>query len=93
MGAPRSGRTDPNKEPPVPEHLSALVSDILRLDVLKEAGATFSYPDALSPLQWVGLEALTNARRRHQEKDHELRQREQDRQASMAKLHKLSHGG
>jgi hypothetical protein len=84
---------------PIPGHLSALVSDVLRLDVLKEAGATFAYPDSLTPLQWSGLEALTNARRRYQAKDPNpqknepaSQQTQAQRQATAAHLAQLSHG-
>jgi hypothetical protein len=70
----------------VPGHLSPLISDVLRLDLLREAGATFPYPDALTPLQWAGLGALTSARRKDQEKEFEARRKDDGQSSETARL-------
>jgi hypothetical protein len=36
----------------------------IRLDSLKEGGARFDYPNALSPYEWALIEALQMARRK-----------------------------
>jgi hypothetical protein len=60
-----------------PGHLFAVIVEALRLDRLRETGATFSYPDALTPVQWAALDALTIARRRDQQEDFESKRQDQ----------------
>src|SRR5262249_6636754 len=69
-----------------PGHLSAPIIETLRLDDLKQAGATFAYPDALSPLGWAGLRALQGARAKDQEKDWQQRRKSQDEHSEQARL-------
>jgi hypothetical protein len=69
-----------------PGHLSALIVETLRLDELKEGGATFAYPDALSALQWLSIQALVTARRKDQENDYQMRRKDQAQNAETARL-------
>lgn len=85
------GKSELREEDETPGHLMALVSDILRLDALKEAGATFAYPDALAPIQWLGLEVLINARRRSENNGYKERQQKAEQQRQIGELQRLSH--
>src|SRR5262244_1971176 len=69
-----------------PGHLSALIIETLRLDDLKQSGATFAYPDVLSPLQWEGLRALQRARAKDQEKDWQARRKNAEQQSEQGRL-------
>jgi hypothetical protein len=69
-----------------PGHLSTLIIEVLRLDELKESGATFAYPETLSPLEWAGLQALQRARRRDQEKDMQDRRKKSEQDKEQARL-------
>lgn len=69
-----------------PGHLSTLIVETLRLDELKEAGATFAYPDTLTPLQWAGLQALQHARAKDREKDFQSRKAQAEQNSAQAQL-------
>lgn len=50
----------------IPPHLDQPAQLALRFDGLKEGGARFDYPDALTPYEWTLIEALQIARRKGQ---------------------------
>lgn len=59
----------------MPAHLGYPASVATRLENLKEGGARFDYPTALTPFEWATIEALQHARRIEQiEQDKELEQ-------------------
>ena len=51
--------TKPGSQPP---HLAEAISQVLRLDRLREGGARFQFPDALTPLEWAAIDALQCSR-------------------------------
>ncbi len=66
----------------MPAHLGNPASVAVRLDNLKEGGARFDYPNALTPFEWTVIEALQSARRsdlaeegKSAKKESELQQR------------------
>lgn len=69
-----------------PGHLSVLIIEAMRLEELKEAGATFAYPDTLSPLEWCCLQAIKRARRKDEEKDMESRRKKTEANSEQARL-------
>jgi hypothetical protein len=79
-------------EEALPGHLSALIIDALRLDRLRETGATFSYPDALTPVQWAALDALTIARRRDQQEDFESKRQDQQERERRQRAAQMASG-
>lgn len=51
--------TKPGSQPP---HLAEAISQVLRLDRLREGGAQYQFPNALTPLEWAAIDALQMAR-------------------------------
>ena len=51
--------TKPGSEP---QHLTRAISAALELDELHRAGATFAFPDVLTPYEWTLRRAITTAR-------------------------------
>lgn len=52
----------------MPRGYADAIAEALSLDELKDIGATFAYPDALSSFQWASLRALERARQRERDR-------------------------
>jgi hypothetical protein len=64
-------RIDEDQAAEPPPHLVVHVVEAMRLDRLKDGGATFPYPDSLSVIDWTMLDALQTARRKDNAQDDE----------------------
>ncbi len=75
-----------NRSIAMPPHLGYPASVATRLENLKEGGARFDYPNALTPFEWSAIEGLQRARRIEQiESDKEM-EKEADLQRRKAEL-------
>jgi len=70
----------PTKASEQPADLSHWVSIALRLERLKEGGAVYAYPDALTPGEWAAMDALKMARA--EDDDHANRDRAEKQSAA-----------
>lgn len=75
--------TKPGNEP---THLTPAILTAQELDILHAGGATFAYPDALSPTEWICLKALQHARRIDQEREQQHRMQQEKNSAERARL-------
>ncbi len=73
----------------IPRDLAPWIEMALELDALKEGGAVFQYPDALSPWEWATLRALQLGRADARTKEDARRAREAERQANENRLRRL----
>lgn len=69
-----------------PRDLVDAISTGLRLDNLKECGATFAYPDGLTAYEWACLQGLNAGRAAWTEKDRYKAQAAADQQSAQARL-------
>lgn len=84
--------TKPPTEPPL---LLDGINAALDLEKLHEGGATFAYPDSLSPRQWAALRALRDARREAEDtaaKEAKDEQQRREIEQEMARLNALRGG-
>lgn len=79
----------PTKQSLHPPELSYWTSTALRLERLKEAGAVYAYPNALTPGEWAALDALKIARAEAEDESAKERAAQQSEQAAMARLEAL----
>lgn len=76
----------PTKTSEQPQDLAHWSSVALRLERLKEAGAVYAYPDALTPAEWAALDALKLGRL---EADDEAAKEKASQQAEQATVTRL----
>lgn len=72
-----------------PPELSHWTGVALRLERLKEAGAVYAYPDALTVGEWAALDALKIARAESEAESAKERAHQQTEAAAMARLEAL----
>lgn len=76
----------PTKQSAHPPELAQWTGIALRLERLKEAGAVYSYPDALSVGEWASLDALKIARDESEEEGRREQATQQATDATVARL-------
>lgn len=79
----------PTKQSLHPPEMSYWTSTALRLERLKEAGAVYAYPDALTVGEWAALDALKIARAEAEDESAKERAAQQSEQAAIARLEAL----
>lgn len=79
-------QTKPGTEP---EELIRWITMALDLDALKEQGASFAYPETLSPREWLVMKALGSARAKEREKESRRRDGEARERSEIARLEAL----
>lgn len=79
----------PTKQSEQPADLSHWVAIALRLERLKEGGAVYAYPDALTPSEWAAVDALKIARAEEEEAASKDRQNQQSDAAAIARMEAL----
>jgi len=75
--------TKPGQEPP---QLTQAIVRANELDALRSAGATFAYPDALTPFEWACIAALQAGRNLSEANAHRERQAKAEEEARRADL-------
>ena len=75
--------TKPGAQPP---ELVRWINAALSLRSLHEMGATFAYPDALMPREWIAMRALADADAQVKAKERRAREREADQTSEQARL-------
>ena len=71
-------------KPELPTAWAWWIAEAIRLDALRQAGATFAYPDALSAEAWAALAGLQQGRAKADEAQaerDELQRRQREAQA------------
>lgn len=76
-------KTKPGQEPP---HLTLAIVTANELDGLKEAGAVFPYPDALSAFEWTCIEALNAGRALSKANEHREEQDQREKESKRGEL-------
>jgi hypothetical protein len=76
----------PTKPGHEPEHLRYAIHRAAELDALKSSGATFPYPDALTPFEWTCLSALQTARTKSEAQMRRTDKADKDRQGDRTRL-------
>lgn len=76
----------PTKQSAHPPELVHWTASALRLERLKEAGAVYAYPDALTLGEWAALDALKIARAESEEEGQRERATQQATEATIARL-------
>lgn len=83
--------TKPGSEPP---HLTQFLTVACRLDKLRDAGATFVYPQSLpSPYLWAALVGSKDGRNRHEDARAKRQEEERRRKEREAELQRLLNQG
>lgn len=72
-----------------PPELSYWTATALRLERLKEAGAVYAYPEALTAGEWAALDALKIARAEADDESAKERATQQAEAATVARLEAL----
>ena len=76
----------PTKASEQPQDLAHWSSVALRLERLKEAGAVYAYPDALTPGEWAALDALKLGRLEADDEAAKEKASQQGTDATVARL-------
>jgi len=82
--------TKPGQEPP---QLTQAIVRANELDALRSAGATFAYPDALTPFEWACIAALQDGRNLSEANGVRERQAKAEAEQKRAELDKARRRG